>query len=61
MRKAASYGEPIGQYGCVYNKPSRFIYKSHSEVCGYFIRKRNWNDLIGRHAFVGRQINKQIG
>ena len=61
MQKAASFGEPIGQYGCVYNKPSRFIYKSFTSVSGYFIRKKNWNDLIGRNAFVGRQMNKQIG
>ena len=57
-RKSASFGEPIGHYGCVYNKPSRFIYKSHTEVSGYFIRKKNWNDMINRNTFVGRQINK---
>jgi len=54
MLKKASFGEPIGQYGCVYNKPSRFIYKSHTETTGYFIRKKNWNDLIARNAIVGR-------
>jgi hypothetical protein len=46
MKKAASFGEPIGHYGCVFNKPSRFLYKSVTATDGYFIRKRNWNEII---------------
>jgi hypothetical protein len=49
MMKSASFGEPIGQYGCVFNKPSRFIYKTFNNVSGFMIRKKNWNEIISRN------------
>lgn len=41
-----SYGEAIGEYGCTFNKNSRFIYKTTFLCSGYFIRKKYWNDMM---------------
>ena len=35
-------GEAIGDYGCTYNKTSRFIYLSKTLCEGFQVRRKNW-------------------
>jgi hypothetical protein len=37
---------PIGAYGATFNKRAIFIYKTNTVCDGYFIRKRNWMQVI---------------
>ena len=36
----------IGAYAVTFNKRSLFIYKTISEIRGYFIRRTNWVRII---------------
>ena len=36
----------IGAYECMYNKRSAFIYTALTEIEGFFIRKRKWEEFI---------------
>ena len=41
-KNATSIGMDIGQFGCTFNKSSRFNYKTATSCDGYFVRKNNW-------------------
>ena len=45
-RNVKSYGEAIGDYGCTFNKNSRFIYLTQMRCEGYFIRKLYWKEIM---------------
>ena len=45
-------GALIGAHGCCFNKNSRFIYKTKTFCEGFFIRKRNWIQVIEKHNYV---------
>ena len=49
-----SYGEAIGEYGCTFNKNSRFIYQTTIRCEGYFIRKKQWGVMMKDHAYIFR-------
>ena len=55
-----SYGEPIGQYGATFSKQSRFIYKTSSECNGYFIRKKEWKEVMDRNTYVSNSLRDRI-
>jgi len=37
---------PIGAYGCTFNKLALFIYKTTEAMEALFIRKKNWIKII---------------
>jgi hypothetical protein len=41
-RKMKQSGAVIGDYGCSFNKSSRFIYRCASFCDGFYIRKKYW-------------------
>ena len=45
-------GALIGAHGCTFSKQSRFIVKSLSPCEGFFIRKKNWMDVLAAHTHV---------
>lgn len=38
-------GSIVGAYNCITNKPNQFVYKAHSQVEGYMLRKHEWIEL----------------
>lgn len=54
--KSKSFGMPIGQYGCTFNKQSRFIYQTACVCDGYFIRKTHWQGLLYRNSLIAESF-----
>jgi hypothetical protein len=48
----------IGAYGVTFNKKSNFIYKTPHDSEGFFIRKKNWINLINNDD--SQEINELI-
>lgn len=38
-------GSILGAYNCMCEKQNRFLYKCHSQIEGYMLRKRAWVEL----------------
>ena len=55
-----NHGAIIGDYGCSFNKPSRFIYKTCSHCEGFYIRKKHWVLLMQQHSFISKNLFKKI-
>ena len=36
----------VGDYGCTFNQRTEFIYQTMSVCEGFFIRKRNWKQIL---------------
>ena len=53
-------GEIIGDYSCSLNKQCRFIYKTKSFCDGFFIRKRNWLEVMNRNSYVSKSLMHNI-
>ena len=49
-------GALIGAHGCSYNNNSRFIYKTASYCEGFFIRKKNWVNVMEFHSYVCQSL-----
>tara|TARA_B110000285_G_C15110831_1_gene611009 strand:- start:487 stop:900 length:414 start_codon:yes stop_codon:yes gene_type:complete len=45
-------GAMIGAHGVAFNKRSRFVYKTASRCSGFFIRKRNWCEVMDKNDIV---------
>jgi hypothetical protein len=59
-RKMKQSGAIIGDYGCTFNKSSRFIYRCASFCDGFYIRKKNWVAVMGKHTFVSKSLSLKI-
>lgn len=42
----------IGAYGLTFNKRSQFIYRTVTNCSGWFIRRRPWREIMGKHEQV---------
>ena len=59
-RKMKQSGAVIGDYGCTFNKSSRFIYRCASFCDGFYIRKKNWITVMSSHTFVSKNLGLKI-
>jgi predicted DNA-binding protein (MmcQ/YjbR family) len=50
---------PIGCYGITFNKKSHYTYKSLKHCEGFFIRKKNWLDIL-EDEFISVQFLKSM-
>ena len=53
-------GAIIGDYGCSFNKSSRFIYKTVSYCDGFYIRKKHWAHVMEDHSFIAHNLKDKI-
>jgi hypothetical protein len=42
----------IGIYNCTFDERALFIYQCKTECTGYFLRKRNWRDLLNEYSNI---------
>ena len=50
----------IGAYECMYNKRSAFIYTALTEIEGFFIRKRKWEEFVLQYEQVSVCLRRNI-
>lgn len=50
----------IGDHGCTFNHKSSFIYRSHTQCEGFFVRKRNWHLLMEEPNEITNQKKQMI-
>lgn len=50
----------IGAYECIFNKRSAFIYTALTDIEGFFIRKRVWEELIEEFDHLSLCLKRNI-
>jgi hypothetical protein len=57
---ASNCGAIIGGYGVSFKKRARYIYKTASRCSGYFIRKKNWHEVMDKNDFIRDSFYQQV-
>ena len=50
----------IGAYECMFDKRSAFIYTALTEIEGFFIRKRKWEEFILQYDQISVCLRRNI-
>jgi hypothetical protein len=46
----------MGSYEIMFNRRSKYVYASLSDIEGYFVRKENWELLIAEFEGIGNYL-----
>ena len=50
----------IGAFNVCFNKRQIFIHRTHSEISGYFIRKKNWKATMDNHPEFFSIVKRKV-
>ena len=50
----------IGAYGISFDRRAAFIYKTHSHVQGFFMRKEHWQASLEEFPDVSRSMKRNV-
>ena len=53
-------GSILGAYNCSFNKRTMFLYKCHTKVEGYMLRKENWFEIMEEYEEIADILKENV-